>query len=90
VVMNCDTFLLHSSGTVGSGNVHACTGYLNVGPCVNWASANIPTRGLRETNNCWNEPAANVFIGHTAASARVMRRANFSDSINMSETAIVP
>jgi len=89
-VMNCDTFVQWTSGLVAAANVTYCTGTVNVGPCINWGVANIPTRGLREIGNSWNEPTANVFLGHAQNDARVMRRQNFSATANMSETGIVP
>jgi hypothetical protein len=55
---------------------------------IDWSVADIPTSGMVEEGNVIDSAAP--FSNHTAASARVMRRANVSLGTLLSDTAIVP
>jgi hypothetical protein len=88
-VQNCAQWVVHQGGLVAAAKVLACTGTTNVDTCVNWNVANIPTRGLFEIGNQWNDTNANMFLNHQQNDARVMRRSNFATTA-LSETGIVP
>jgi hypothetical protein len=89
-VQNCAIWVNHGSGTVAAAKVFACTGTVGVTTCIQWLVANIPTRGLIESQNQWNAATASVFTNHQQNDARVMRRMNHSSTAPMSETGIVP
>jgi hypothetical protein len=89
-VQNCATWVNWGSGLVAAAKVIACTGTSGVTTCIQWPVANIPTRGLVESQNQWNAATASVFTNHQQNDARVMRRMNHSSTAPMSETGIVP
>jgi hypothetical protein len=89
-VQNCAIWVNWGSGLVAAAKVIGCTGSGGVTTCVNWPVANIPTRGLVESQNQWNAATASVFTNHQQNDARVMRRMNHSSTAPMSETGIVP
>lgn len=83
--------VLYVSGTVGLARFIGCGFTSTSATGINWAAANVPARGLIETNNSFNLTAANAFVGHTQTDARVMRRANtLAAGAFASETSIVP
>lgn len=89
IAESLSTFLYGSSG-VTCARAHVINNSIaeTVSIGVDWADADLPTSGLVETGNIVD--ATTPFANHTAAGARVVRRACWNAATLLTETAIVP
>jgi len=87
---NMTTFLRWSSGAVSTAQVVACETAGNVTNGIDWAAANIPSRGLLVVGTSFGSAAANAFVNFTESDARVNVKACSAAGALLTETAIVP
>lgn len=85
-----DDFVKYQSGTQSRVIVSGCETAGDVFTGIDWPTANIPTMGLVETDNAFNQGPGLDFVNHNANDARVMRRANLFSGGLASETSLVP
>jgi hypothetical protein len=86
-------FVNHVPGSITVNRATIMGNTLAVTPrAITWTAANIPTGGLAVVGNTFNVNSGppTVFVGFTAASARVNLKANVGPTGLLTETAIVP
>lgn len=87
-LLNFANGVLWVAGAVNRAALIGLDGAANVVVGVDWAAADIPTNGLLELGCQFN--TATPFANHTAADARVNRKACTAAGALVAETAIVP